>query len=451
MFEQSIYDQEPLAEPVPDAQEGDLFHNYEIRTWLPSPRLYKILGMAAMANVLALLVFAQTSLLTMKGCDSPLVGSVCQVLDTVYVGSLLLGTKRDYVDATYERTNLGDMDITYIELPPENSKLEYPEGYFQLANPEQITQISNPTLDTSFPSYIPTYPGIPTTRPMPGKNLLNTPPVYSKRKPDVNDDELPTGFGNPTASANTKPGPNKPRPGNGIPGIPGSANVNANTQNPTDPKTQNTTSGPVPGVDINKRPMVDLANNVNDLLDKKQISLESPFVVSAKGKLTKEGRLDPKTFTWGPITSQDEKMKDVVKSAVEAINDAGYLQYLKDLTGKDFNMMLQQDDQNISAVVQSEMESDNRAKSIKTALGIMLDFALKQKTAATADANDKDDLVLLQGATIETDGKKVVIKFVVPKNVALPMIQRKLAEQKAAAKTPNSGAAVRDNNTNAGK
>ena len=44
----------------------------------------------------------------MKGCESPLVGRVCDVLDTVYVSSMLFGTDRDYVDAVYDKTELGD-------------------------------------------------------------------------------------------------------------------------------------------------------------------------------------------------------------------------------------------------------------------------------------------------------------------------------------------------------
>src|ERR1700682_950570 len=102
MFEHSLYDQEP-AEP---SREGDLFNKYEIKNWELGPRIYKIFVISALANMLALLFVAQTSLLTMKGCDSPLVGSVCQVLDTVYMGSLLFGTDRQYVDQAYEKTDL---------------------------------------------------------------------------------------------------------------------------------------------------------------------------------------------------------------------------------------------------------------------------------------------------------------------------------------------------------
>lgn len=446
MFEQSIYQQEPASEPVVPTQDVDLFHNYELKGWDLAPRLYKIVAMSAVANLLAVLIFAQTSILTAKGCDSPLVGSVCQVLDTVYIGALLFGTKREYVDADYTKTNLKDADITYIELPPESEKLYYPDGYFELANPEQT--IAQDTTDEPFPTDIPMYPGIPSIRPNSPNSLLNTPPVYAKRKKDVVDGELPTGFDNDPTTGTTKPPANgkNANSGNGIPGIPGSGNTNTTAQ--IDPNKVVNPTNPVAGVEINKRPLADLANNVNDLLDKKQVNLESAFVVNASGKLTKDGKIDPKTFKWGAVASQDQKIVDVVKAAIEAINDGGYLQYLKDMSGKDFNMMLQQDDLNISAVVQSEMESDRRAKSISSALKLLMDVARNQKSSVTANQNDKDDLILLQGASIEADGKKVVIKFLVPKNVAMPMIQRKLAEQKNAPKQPNGNAVVRPN-TNA--
>src|SRR3982751_563889 len=98
MFEQPSYEYYP-APPAPPPAEGDLFHDYEIKSWKMGPRIYKILAISAFFNIAVVLFAAQTSLLTLKGCDSPLVGSVCQALDTVYVGSLLFGTQRDYVDA----------------------------------------------------------------------------------------------------------------------------------------------------------------------------------------------------------------------------------------------------------------------------------------------------------------------------------------------------------------
>lgn len=456
MFEQPLYETRRDAASQPS---DDLFRNYEIKTWDMSPRLYKILGVAAIANIFALFVFAQTSLLTMKGCDSPLVGRVCQVLDTVYVASMLFGTDRDYIDAVYDKTELGDAEITYVDVTGISPPLDYPEGYFQLANPDQqLAMLDSAVNDFGVTSGIPGIPsGIPIT-PSPGGSLLDTSPTLPSQNPNSVDGSLPPEFSNPGVVAGSpNPRPKRPRRNRVVP---------TPKVNPTDPDTADLDqvakvepsptpkaepTDPVTGYDINKRPFVDLGMKVNDLLDKKEIKLESPFVASAAGKLTKEGKLDPKSFRWGPVSSDDQKMIEVVKGAIEAINDSGYLQYLKDLSGKDFNLMLQQDELNISAVIQSEMDNENRAKSISSGLSLLIAGAKSKKSSENADQNDKDDLVLLQNATVEHNGNRVVIKFTVPKDVALPMIQRKLAEQKAQPKTQNGNATAKPNDNTAKK
>src|SRR5690606_6705876 len=115
-------------------------------------------------------------------------------------------------------------------------------------------------------------------------------------------------------------------------------------------------------------------------------------------------------------------------------------QYLKAISGKNFDLLLQQDEENISATVQSEMESETRARSIKSGLDLALSLAKARKQGEGADQNDKDDLILLEGAKIEAIGKRVVIRFIVPKEVVHPMIQRKLAEQAAEMKKPTGNA-----------
>src|SRR5688572_27325348 len=100
MFEQELYNHE--ASKI-KAKPGDLFYNYEIRNWNWTPRLYQILAVSAIVNILGLFTIAQTNLLTMRGCQSPFVGRVCDVLDTVYVGAMVFGTERDYVDAAYDK------------------------------------------------------------------------------------------------------------------------------------------------------------------------------------------------------------------------------------------------------------------------------------------------------------------------------------------------------------
>ena len=98
--DQQSYRYGPVATPL---TEGDLFHNYEIKSWDLTPRVYKILAISAFVNIAFLLISMQTSLLTRKGCDSPLIGTVCQVLDTVYFESLLYDTQPEYVNAVFEK------------------------------------------------------------------------------------------------------------------------------------------------------------------------------------------------------------------------------------------------------------------------------------------------------------------------------------------------------------
>jgi hypothetical protein len=67
-----------------------------------------------------------------------------------------------------------------------------------------------------------------------------------------------------------------------------------------------------------------------------------------------------------------------------------------------------------------------RAKSIKSNLDLAISLVKMKKTAENADENDKDDLALLEGAKVERDGKKIIIKFDVKKDIAQPMLERKL-------------------------
>lgn len=443
MFEQHLFS-EDAAEPA-RPEPGDLLYNYELKTWDLNPRIYKILAVSAIANILALVVIAQTNMLTMRGCDSPFVGRVCQVLDTVYVGKVLLGTEREYIDAEYDRIDLGDADITMIDVSNMEAPLSYPEGYFQIANPEQFAAVqaasNNPMMGFTPPGVMP--------NPTIGPDMLNTQPILPKPNKDAVKGNLPDSLfevegENPTTAnggrkggkkGNTKPDPDQT-----------ASNSNTNTETPkADPTSA------ISSVEINKRPMVDLGNYVMELKEKNAVNLESEFVIAARGKLDKTGKLDRSSFRYLNASSSDEKLIEVVKESIEAINVAGYLQYLEQLSGKDLEFLFTQDAENLTALIQSEMESETRAQAVKTWLQIGLDWTRSKKEAEDATQDDKDGLELLKNAKIEVQGKKVVINFAVPKTVAHPMIQRKLAELAAENKKPSGNAVIKRNDNTAAR
>ena len=188
MFEQELHkyeDAQAKAEP------GDLFYHYEVRPWIFGPRLYKILAVSGIFNLLVLAVFTQGNLLTRRGCDSPFVGRVCEVLDTVYVATAMYGTDREYVDSAYEKTELADADITYIDVSNVDPPLSYPEGYFQIANPEQfaVEQAATETAGSfknSFPGFL--------SNPTVNNPLVNTPPILAEVKSETSDRQRPDRF-----------------------------------------------------------------------------------------------------------------------------------------------------------------------------------------------------------------------------------------------------------------
>lgn len=439
MFEQSLYEPEQIAPPL---VEGDMFHNYELRNWDLGSRIYKILAISAVANILAVLIVGQTALLTTKGCDSPLVGSVCQVLDTVYVGSVLFGTEREYVDAVYEKIDLDSSDVTFVDVTGVTPPLSYPEGYFQVANPVEYQAMLDAQNNPGGLTSVDDLAGIPYTPPS-GGGLLDTPQNLPKANNDVIDGDLPTFNNNPTTAYKppTRKGrggritPIEPKPGK-TPDEDDTASATTPTPSPS-PLPTVVPTGPITDVELNKRPFVDLGNYINDLIDKKQVQLDSKFLINATGKLDDKGKLDAKSFRFIKAEGTDPKMIEVVKEAIEALNESGYLQYLSLLNGKVLSFQVQQDDDKVTATIQTEFENDTRPLSIQTLLGGYINEKKKQKELPEADQNDKDDLVLLQKATVNAVGKKILISFEIPKTDVQQMIQRKLAEQKAAPKTQN--------------
>src|SRR5262249_14494593 len=121
------------------------------------------------------------NLLTRKGCDSPITSTVCQVIDMAFVAETIFGTERDYVDQAYEKTSLKDADVTFVDVSNAEPQLQYPEGYFALANPEQAAMLA--ALNTSNNGY--------TLPPVSPTDLLATKPVIPKKDPNAVEGEIP--------------------------------------------------------------------------------------------------------------------------------------------------------------------------------------------------------------------------------------------------------------------
>ena len=425
MFEQSLYEQKPVAAPL----EGvDLFNNYEIKSWDMSSRIYQILGISVIANILAIVVIAQASLLTMKGCDSPLVGSVCQVLDTVYVGTMLFGTEREYVDQVYEKTDLADSEITFIDVSNVTPPLPYPEGYFQLANP--IEYQASLDMNQGFITDMSQFPtGIVPTMPSTGGSLLDTQPNIPQANPNVIDGELPT-FNSGSGSTYSPPVNRRSGRPRNTPNLP---DVDDMAENPKPSPTPAASPEPTPlsseavtEVQINKKPLTDFADEVATRWDAKEIDLNQNFMIVMDGVITKDGKLDRERSKFDVSKEKgDPKMIAVGKSALEALADSGYLTYLSLLGVEKVTTTLVQDEERIMVVMTSAQKTPERAKTLSSQLGGVI------MVGKTVVKNPSDERTLLDGAITTSDGKNFVLNFAIPKPIAQEMINRKLKEAQA--------------------
>ncbi|MGI8786298.1 MAG: hypothetical protein ACR2HG_00870 [Pyrinomonadaceae bacterium] len=447
-------------------QEKEIFQHYEIKNWNYSPRLYKIFGAAAAFNLLAILIIGQTNLLTRKGCDSPFVNRVCQVLDAVYVGSKLLDSNSEIGSGDYQKTELADADITYIDVTGEDPPLKYPEGYFALANPNDFMAMQNPISDFSTMNPI---PGIPTNPTITGDtNLINTPQVTPTPNKNAVTGTIPTSpfsFG-----ANPVPPPIKrvKPPRVNAPRLPktinGSPNALPNLENPTTAENKDKTnekktdknlnpidSAAVKEVEITKKPFEDLGDDLNDKLAKKEVDLTKPFLVVLDGTITADGKLDPKKSKFVKYEG-DEQMVNIAKQAIEAVGESGFLSYLKNNGVDHVNFTMVQDDKQIYIKIISDQKTPEKAKTAESGFNIIL-AGLKFADANNFKKLDENSKALVENSKVTSDGKNFILNFALPKQDAQDIINRAL-KQRAEKKTnqqPNSTAQTVNANTKTGK
>lgn len=442
MFEQSLYEIESETPAMPSA-EGDLFHDYEIRSWELTPRILQILGVSSVSVILMVVVAAQASFLTMKGCDSPLVGRFCDALDMVVVGTKLFGTEREYVDAVYDKTSLSDdEEVVFVDVSGEVPPISYPEGYFQIANPVQYQELlaaANSTDSNSSIPGVPNFPNIPSYSPPPmGRSLNDLPFNPPRANNDVIDGELPSGFGNDsTRTPSRTPAPVNRRPTRPRPSNSGIAQNPRPTPEPT-PEATPMAPEDVTALEINRRPLTDFADDVAAKWSAKEIDLNQEFMVVMNGVITKEGKLDRQKSKFDVSKQRgDPRMVDVAKSAIEAIGDTGFLVYLQSLGIEKINVQLFQDQEKVVAILTAPQKTAERAETIRSGLNSYITIG------KISTKNPSDERLLLDAATLMAEGKDFRLNFVLPKAVAQELINRKLQEAQARKNQtpqPNSGA-----------
>jgi hypothetical protein len=154
-----------------------------------------------------------------------------------------------------------------------------------------------------------------------------------------------------------------------------------------------------------------------------KVDLKQNFKVELNGTLTPEGKFDPEKTKFIPTKPEgDPKMVEVAKNAIKALGDSTLFVYLKDLGVEKVNIVLVQDEKQISAIIRSSQPTEEKARSVKSGFNLIIGFA------KTNTQDDAEVQALLKGVKFNSDGKNFIINFEMPKDEAHQLIDKKLEE-----------------------
>jgi hypothetical protein len=171
---------------------------------------------------------------------------------------------------------------------------------------------------------------------------------------------------------------------------------------------------------LNRQVLKDFAKYAEDQKNAGKLDLDKPFEVVIEAELDKNGKLVNPRFT---KKAGDPNLIDLFGRMVAALNDSGFLIYLKPLSKDNPNttvkFTIKQGETEVLASVESEASSPDSARILAKALNAALVFGAGSRAG-------KDEEVLMKNTNASPDGKKVVVNFSMPRQNLVDMIKKQL-------------------------
>jgi hypothetical protein len=360
---------------------AELFAKFEVNNDRWWPKLLRLIGGSAGVHLLVLI-----SLLYIPG-----------LRDAFNIAVLFADTT--FVDKPYDQTLIGE-DIQMVEIAGD--KFRYPDGYW--AAEGQPVEMAPPAVPE--PPFI--------AQASPSGNLFPEP--SPSPTPDLSTTEIPSP--SPAASAS---------PAQTVTQATGSPSPNtAEKLTPEQAQTelektakQNNIDLPKEG-EINKKALKDFATYANDLKNQGKLDLDKPFEIVIEAELDENGKLkDPKFIK----KEGDPSLVDLFGRMVAALNDSGFLVYLKpidkDNPGTKVVFTVKQGEKEVLASVESEVSSDSSARVLASAFNTALAIGADSRAG-------KDEEVLLRNTTASPNGKKIIFNFNMPRQAVVDLIKKQL-------------------------
>ena len=316
--------------------------------------------------------------------------------DTFNIASLIASTT--FVERPYNRTEIRD-DVQMVEV----EKFRYPDGYW--------------AMDTTAPEY----------SVGPGASDPFAPRIISQAK-DQAKDEIPAA--SPSPSPSISPSPTASPAASAVAVVDPEQSTNAN-KNPADltpdqaqtelDRTAKENNLELPDENqINKQVLKDFATYANDLKNAGKLDLNKPFEIVIEAELDENGKLVNPRVT---RRDGDPNLIDLFRRFVAALNDSGFLVYLKpinrDNPGATVVFTIKQGENEVLASVQSEVSSPDNARVLAKALNAALVLGAGSRAG-------KDEAVIMKNTNATPDGKKIVVNFSMPRQNLVDLIKKSI-------------------------
>ncbi len=320
--------------------------------------------------------------------------------DTLNIVALVASSK--FVDKPYEATQIAE-DVKWVQV---SEKFRYPDGYFQPGGRLGVEVPPDPVMGAILDPFAPKIISQASSE----KNVgpAASPSPSPAASPSASPGVSPAASASPAAVAQAQASPAS------------SPLTPEEAQKQLD-KTAEQNNVPLPDEnEINKKVLKDFAKYANDLKNQGKLDLNQPFEVVIEAELDEKGKLTNARFT---KKAGDENLVDLFGKMVAALNDSGFLIYLKPIStdnpGATVKITVKQGEKEVLASVESETSSPQRAESLAKALNSLLYFGAGSRAG-------KDEEVLMKNTNATPDGKRVVVNFSMPRQSVVDMIKKQL-------------------------
>ena len=363
---------------------AELFENVEVNRDPRWPILVRLVGGSLILHLLLL----------------SLVLYVPVFRDALNVASLIAGTR--IVDKDYVATHIGD-EVELLDLA--NEKFHYPEGYFALAQSFETGQ-SQP--GSNFDAFAP--------------KIISLAQPPGKDEADVSPSPSPSPLPSPSPSPSASSSPPTAVAQETLPNAqvsPSPLTTDEAQKKLEDTAAENNLDLPTEN-QLNKKVLKDFAAYANDLKKQGKLDLDKPFEIVIEAQLDEAGKLKNPRFT---KKSGDANLVDLFGRMVAALNDSGFLIYLKPLNkdnpGATVKFTIKQGESEVLASVESEASSTDSARILAKALNAALVFGAGSRAG-------KDEEVIMRNTNASPDGKKIVVNFSMPRQSVVDLIKKQL-------------------------